>query len=112
MSDVLIATHVALLPGKAGEGGKGGGKGEGADVLLLDPPLVEVGGYAPSVQVGVGCVSGRVSFVLSAGKLSVPSLEAALTMATAACKAIQKEVNEEMRRYSEVILHSRGRVSA
>ena len=129
LNDVLIATHIALVPPPASNASQAAAastiayadssaaalasKPAGPPlVMLLDPPLHEVGPYHPSLQVGVGCVSGRLSFMLTAGKLPVSALEAALQMATTACKAIQREVNEEVRRSNQAILHTRGRINA
>ena len=135
LQDVLIATQIAFIPpppsssqaqvgrgggddtvayadGKGG-GGRGGKEGMVQPVLLLDPPLHEVGGFYPSVQVGVGCVSGRVSFVLSGGgQLPVSALEGAVQMAMEAGKKIQRELNEEMRKYSQSTQVTRGHINA
>ena len=126
LNDVLLATHIALVPPPTSDATAAAAASTVAyadasaaasvkpvgppPVLLLDPPLHEVGPYHPSLQVGVGCVSGRVSFMVTAGKLPVSALEAALAMATTACRAIQREMNEEVRRSNEAILHTRGRV--
>lgn len=103
LNDVLIAVNLAVVAQPTVPS---------AFVLLLDPPLHEVGAWHPSVQVGIGCVSGKVGFMLSAGQLSVSALESALSMATMACRAIQREINEEMRRFNEANISTRGRINA
>ena len=74
-------------------------------VLLLDPSVAEVsavGGQSGCVlQLGFGCCSDRVVFVLSSGRLPVADLSAMLTASQAACHAIHQRMKDEMIRCSQ-----------
>jgi len=86
--------------------------------VLLDPSVSEVsavGGQSGCLlQLGVGCCTDRIVFMLSGGRLPVLELTAMLSASQAACRAIHQRMKDELSRCSQsrgTLQHTPARVS-
>jgi ribonuclease PH len=97
MTDVLLAATVALVR-DSGAGLPG--------LIICDPSLSELQQSAASASVsvlscGIACISGRVSFLQSAGgKLPVEAMRGLISTASVACREMHAILKAEMQRRS------------